>query len=127
MAINVRVTIRRGIGKLEASVAFGKVYAKRGYLVIGTVPGVKYEIGRRLRQVFQYETTQVFVVTGFTTKKDMMEQLKMLQEFNPTWVSDFRHGWGRGGTFYRIMPLAAKKHQDAFARKKTPRLLGAAK
>jgi hypothetical protein len=106
--IDVEISIsegqRRAIARDDANRAFGEVFARRGYIVIGTVPGPKYELGAKVNQIFEYETRRAFVITAYTTRRDMEAQMKLLAELNPTWRRREGKTWGAGGTFYRIVP-----------------------
>jgi hypothetical protein len=111
MKIDIKITVRQyGIPSPEASAAFGKIFANRGYIVIGTVPGPKFELGQQLNQIFEYETARTFVVTEYTNRKDMIDQIKMMADMNPRWQR--KPSSYVGATFYRIVPYAMRRRLE---------------
>ena len=113
MEISIKVTLPTGAGRLfapgssEVSAALGEVFRRRGYIVIGTVPGARYEIGTKLRSLWGYTTRRTFVVAEFTTWDDCEEQQQMLAKLKPEWKR--RPGaLSRRGTFYRVVPLTSR-------------------
>ena len=103
---SVSFTVRslyRDIPHESASRALGLVFKRRGYIVIGTVPGPTYRIGQTIKQIFQYRTDREFVVSEFTTKRDMMEQIDMIAADHPEWTR-LKMETFRGSKYYRIVP-----------------------
>jgi len=66
-----------------------------------------YEIGRIIHQVFHYHTRRGFQVIAETNRKDLEDQLKLMEKHNP--------GWRRTGRsiqcvhYYRIVPHVSQK------------------
>jgi len=112
MAIEIEITVRLPRDSMkplfapdahDVSLAFGQVFAKRGYIVIATRPGAKYELGHRLHNLWGYETRRTFVINEFTTRSDYEQQMKFLAATNKTWRRRPMKIL-RGTTFYRVIP-----------------------